>query len=384
MKGRRKNRKSLKTLKFWPVIYLCLITLPCNYSGLRIAVHNNNNNSFSFPSTSITPKPHTVVSIEKVERLTDANKDSKNVVVDRNFMVLTAFLVISVTLLLSLILGYLHSVSTVKHCLMLYLYLEFVRTFLSIFWIWFIIVINCFVTGNGMTIDPSSAKFLSYCWHGVVLHFLFTLNLMGLLKFYMTKEMVLDPSMPWNDDDLTLFKKLRIGSYLASASLLTAMYTTLGHPKIYYGLVGDYRPIWEFPTGTLISFGIVIFLITTYAIISIGTTFYQKKEGEHIGRRFPDKLNCLSKMAILFGFIVYFGVMINIFKDGYLWIVQTLIASTLGILTRIILSTLQLKTYVRKVINRSTSEMIDFLHQKYAQIPSLSLFKFSSQIQPIE
>ena len=380
MNCRCKNRKSLKTLTFWPVIYLCLITLPCNYSGFRITVRNK---SFSFHSPSITPKLHTVVTTEKVERFTDANKDLKTVVVDRNSMVLTAFLVISVTILLSLILGYLHSVSTVKHCLMLYLYLEFVRTFLSIFWIWFIIVINCFVTGNGMTIDPSSAKFLSYCWHGAVLHLLFILNLMGVLKFYMTKEMVLDPSMPWNDDDLTLFKKLRIGSYLASASLLTAMYTTLGHPKIYYGLVGDYRPIWEFPTGTLISLGIVLFLITTYALISIGTIFYQKKD-EHIGGRFPDKLNCLSKLAILLGFIVYFSVMMNIFKDGYLWIVQTLIASTLGILTRIILSTPQLKTYVQKVINRSTSEIIDFLHQTYAQIPSPSLFNFSSQIQPIE
>ena len=118
-------------------------------------------------------------------------------------------------------------------------------------------------------------------------------------------------------------------------------------------------------------------------MISIGTTFHQAKEDEHIARRFPDKLNCLSKMAILFGFIVYFGVMMNIFADGYLWIVHTLMASTLGILTRIILSTQQLKTYVQKVIRRSTSEIIDFLHQKYAQISSLNFFNVSSQIQPI-
>ena len=314
--------------------------------------------------------------------ITDGGQDAP---VRGSFVLFSTLAVIIITILLSLILGYLNSVSTVKHCLMLYLYKEFIQTFLLISWTWLFTTITCFVSGNGITIETSNAKLLSYCWFGLALHFLLNLNFMGLLRFYTVKEKVLDPLLPWGYDDITFFKRFRWGSIIFASCVLALFHGTNVYPKIYYNLIGDYRYLFDLPLGTSISSSLVFLLIITYVISTIGTKIYQPNTGEFVAVRFPEKLYGLSMIVILIiTFMVLCGVVVNVFTDGNIWIAHLLQGIILGICAPIyiILTTTQLKIYIHKAIKKYESDLINLVEKKYSQAPKLNLFKRSSQIQP--
>ena len=188
-----KDSKVLHFPKYVPVVFLYLFAFPCNYSGHRLGLRNR---SFQVSTKETPHKVPASLAYEVHVSSGEEGKEMRNILVNGNFVVIALLVLIMTTIFLSLILGYLGSVSTVKHCLMLYLYREVVQTFLIMNWIWAIAVVICKVNGNGRTLDTSSAKVIAYIWDGVSLHLLMTFNLMAFLKLYMTKENVLDPSMP--------------------------------------------------------------------------------------------------------------------------------------------------------------------------------------------
>ena len=366
MKKKRNNCKHSRSLKYMPVLFICLLTIPCNYSGLPV----------NQPSHNGDPVPLT---------LGEGNKSTKDVIVSGNFVLLSILLQIIITILLSLILGYLDSVSMVKHCLVFYLYRELLHAFLVQGWVWTITVITCLVNGNGISIDKFTAKIVSYCFYGTNLYLLLILNFLESLKFYIAKEKVLDPSLPWNEDDLTILRRFRLGSFLLANIFLVILFASKGYPKVYYDLIGDDRYLSELPTETSICAGLNILLIITYIITCMATKLSKSNQGEYVATRFPQQLHWLSKMFLsIAGVIILFGVFKNSLKGGNFWLAHFVVGVVLGLLlpTYIILTTAQMKTYLKNVIIRVKSETVIFLLQIGERVSNLNMFKSSNQIQP--
>ena len=378
MKGKSNSSKLIRFLRYLPLICLYLTTLPCNYSGQRINLRSNN----SFPYSS---KDESKL-LENVDKAKEVIEDNSDVPVSENLVLATMLSVSTTTILLYLILSYLNSVSTVKHCLMLYLYQDLVRTFLMQCWLWAVTVIICFTNGNGIRVDEITAKIVSHCFYILNLHLLLTMNVMGFLKLYMAKEMVLDPSLPWGYDDLTIVKGLRLVGFLFANLFLATMYATGAHYKIYYNLIGDNRSLVVLPIGTSIGSGFIVFLLTICTISNIGAKLYQPKHVDSITMGVPEKMNYLTKMFIFIGvFIMMFGTFMNLVTGRNIWIFHFSLGVILGIMTPvgIILRTTQLKTYIQKNFIKSKSNITIIFRQKYVQVSSLNIFNRSSQIHPI-
>ena len=368
MKKQRNNCKHSNSLKILTVLILCLLTFPCNYSGLPVNLPTNGKDP-----VSITHEEEAIC--------------TRNVVVSVSFALFSVLLQIIITILISLILGYLDSVSMVKHCLMFHLYRELLQAFLIQGWMWTITVLTCLVNGNGISIDTFTAKIVSYSWYGINLYLLLIVNLMAFLKFYIAKEKVLDPSLPWDDDDLTFLRKFRVGSFLLANVWLLTTFAAKGYPKIYYDLIGDDRHISELPIGTSMSASLLILLLITYTMTSIATKLSKSLQGEYIVTRFPHQISCLSKMfvSITCGMML-FGVFMKFLKGGNFWMANLLIGMILGFLlpTYIILNNAQIKTYQKNVIIKVKSEITSLLRQIYEQVTNFNVFKPSNQIEPIE
>ena len=362
------NCKHSKSLKYVSVIFLCLLTFPCNYSGLPVNRTSNNADA-----VSINPGA--------------GSKYTRNVVVSCNFALFSVLLQFIITLLISLILGYLDSVSMVKHCLMFHLYRELLQAFLIQGWMWTITVLTCLVNGNGISIDTFTAKIVSYSWYGINLYLLLIVNLMAFLKFYIAKEKVLDPSLPWDDDDLTFLRKFRVGSFLLANIFLVTLFATKEYPKIYYVLIGDDRYILELPTGTIISAYLLFLLVITYTITSMATKLSKLNQTEYVATRFPHQLTCLSKMFLsIIGVMILFGVFMNFLKGGNFWMAHLLLGITMGLMlpTYVILSTARMKTYLKNVFIKVKSELDSFLRQIVERVTNVYMFKPSNPIEPIE
>ena len=380
-------------LTYFPIVWLCLLSFAFENSGMytelrAIPVIERMKKSFPSSNVNYTSIRLLPVANSSEDSSTKAHKEFTSFLVSDYFVIISVLIQITITVLQGLLLGYLGSLSTVKHCLMLYLYRELVRITLILSWIWTLTVIICLVNGNGITVDTFTAKFTSYCFYGLNLHGLLCLDLIGIIKLYTTKEKVVDPSMPWDDDDQGFFKKLRLGCLLFTSFLLTTMYLTDAHPKLYYILTGDNRSLLELPKATSISSGILVLLIAIYALTRIATVFYKTNEDDYSGNRFHAKLNSVFSLVVCIGsLIIFVGVFMNLLNDGSIWIVHLLMSIVMGVLppVYIIVCTSQFKTYVQKIIARSTYECISFLLRKYAQLFSYpNVLKSSSRIQPLE
>ena len=105
-----------------------------------------------------------------------------------HFVTFSTLSVIDLTILLSLILRYLGSLSLVRRGLLLYIYKEILTIFMCIQWVWFTLVVLCYVSGNGTIIESTIAKVMSYFFTFFLIQFLLALNILSAIKLYMTKK----------------------------------------------------------------------------------------------------------------------------------------------------------------------------------------------------
>ena len=94
-----------------------------------------------------------------------------------------------------------------------------------------------------MIIKPIHAKILVYFGLMVAYQLLVTLNVISIIKFLMKKDILLDPSMPWDSEANHESSYLRIVRFAIIPFLtwLLVMLVLDMHPKIYYVAIGDYR-----------------------------------------------------------------------------------------------------------------------------------------------
>ena len=380
------NRKSLKLIKYLPIIFLCTITCPSNYSGQPLNLRNG------LPSPFPTQISEFKQSNSKTTKAAvpdpAADEYPKDAHVTGLFVLISILCLIIATICLSLILGYLHGVSTVKECVLLYLYRDVVTLVLLLNWWWSATVVTVYARGNGITLDTYEAKVISYCGVSLCLLFLLAMNFMAALRFYMKKEMILDPKMPWgDDDDFGAATKIRLASIVLVFFFVSTMYASEAYPKAFYIFVGDDKDNSEVRTGSLIFLGVLVSLMITYAIASIATKFYQQADNLGISRKFPRRLNLLTcAIVLVFAIMMIFGLSMGVFENGRVWIKLQLIQILIGILTPafIILTATPLKSYLHKNLTKSAAFLTDLFYDNVGLTISLgNCRQRSSQIEPV-
>ena len=377
MKRRNKSGTQVRLSSYKVVIIICLITLPSNYLGQNLNLRVSQSPKVNIQSLETT---------SMIPRIEQTKEETTDEILTIKFIVLWIFILLISTALLCLILGYLNNASVVKECLLLYLSQDVLKLLLLLNWTQFAALILCLANGNGVKMDELMAKVITYFISCLVLHLLLVLNALNFLKLYMTKEVMLDPPMPWNNDDVTIFKRIRYASFIFVVSFVSTLYAIQEYPKIYYNLISEDASLSKLKNGTMVYFGTLCTLVITHVISSIGIQVYKCKIKNLLPEAFPNKVRYLMlAIALLFKLLILLGFYTNIFNDGKIWIILLLYQTTATILSPvcIIYTTAQLKRYVKMTFKKSTINLIDNLKHVRSIVVQVFNAKRSSQIEPI-
>ena len=135
MKRKRNKCKKRKLFKYLPIILICVLFSPANYSGKRLdlkasltTVGSLNKQRHTTTRTSAQNLEETFMNNEKVNDVSDPAK------LIGKLVIINIFILIPSAALISLILGYLSNTSILKQGLVLFLYQDTARLVL-LFWL---------------------------------------------------------------------------------------------------------------------------------------------------------------------------------------------------------------------------------------------------------
>ena len=137
------------------------------------------------------------------------------------------------------ILSYFGSLTLVKDCLLLYLYKDLIKLAICMNCFSEISLVMAYTTGGGMGISVTGAKCLSFMACNILLLLFLFMNIITALKFYQKKANILDPSMPWGDDDKKGIKWIRVMAATITLVLTSTMFGLGLYPKTYYWFSGQ-------------------------------------------------------------------------------------------------------------------------------------------------
>ena len=352
-----------RTVKIITILIFCLIVLPSNFTGKAVKLKNESFMDLFQASNKVAPSASNITN-ENGNQAYEVNRDELNFSITGNFLIFTTLSFFVSNILLCLLLSYLYSVPYNKEGLLLYLYRDLVKLCLSITWLWVITVITCAIIGNGLSIEGPPAKFISNCYLALGLLLLITMNFIAILRFFMVKENMLDPPLPWNKTHSEPFNsniQLRSTNVAFTLSLICILYICDAYPRMYYNLKGDGRTLLNLPMGTMVISGIEVTLIFTYTATSIVTEVWQHTQRLDIERSLPRQWNYLLRAnLVLAGVFVLCGFLIPHGK-GYLWIAFQIIMTTMGVILPgwMIVALPQLRRYVIRRIRINVDYILE-------------------------
>ena len=236
MKWRKSNSRAITKFTNWIfLVSLFVAHGPTNHIGQCTPIRNEFNFSSTLKNESqrlVHIKPSLAeVHLSKLEYITDPEYQ----LVTGTYAVFEVISFIISTTILLIILTYLNNgVSIAKECILLYLYRDVVIAWMSLSFLWFIRMILCYFTSRGLGIGEIQAKVISFLTVVLLLYLSVIMNVISIIKFYAAKKVMLDPPMPWGDNESLGFKIIRFGC-IASGILLALTTHLLGYyPKLYY------------------------------------------------------------------------------------------------------------------------------------------------------
>ena len=225
-------------------------------------------------------------------------------------------------------------------------------------WIWCLTVAACFNT-NGTTIGESLAKIVSFSFAIIELEILLILNIVSFLRLAMAKQGVVDPEMPWGENDGLAIRRIRGASMVCVTIIVSVMYLCGGYPHAFYYLIGDERSILHLPNATLI---FTITLMSLFAIpvitsIMIGVCF--RTENHSTMDKLRGWINqFLFLVTTPIGIALVYGVARNHLEAGQYLIVGQCLSFWAGAFVLILIITkLPLRNYVKNTLTNSASRL---------------------------
>ena len=125
--------------------------------------------------------------------------------------------------MLTLIWKYLDDLPSVKESVLVYLYKDISVIGVIAEWTWFVTVTAVFLNPDGTTVGESLAKVISFSFAIFELEMLLIFNIISVLKLAMIKQGVVDPEMPWGENDGHVINRLRCVSILCVAIFASVM-----------------------------------------------------------------------------------------------------------------------------------------------------------------
>jgi hypothetical protein len=167
----------------------------------------------------------------------------------------------------------------------------------------------------------------------------------------MKKEMVLDPPIPWSDDDHDGIKKLRMVSWIVIFLFVLGMYAGSFYPKAYYYLIGDNRSLLDLPNGPVIFDRIlgILFVIPAISIILSSFCYPSEEQSQDTTRN-----RQFHYQLIIFILIIAAGIVYGIFSSelGSFLIFGQWVIVVGCVITPffIIITSVPLKAYTEKIV----------------------------------
>ena len=367
------------------MIIFYLLLNPLSYKAQPITIKSEVNDSLNITvlDTSRSNNRSDITTNATTSQInSEQDKENQNQTLLASFSIIC---IIITTLILTLILGYLNNVPVAKQCLLLYLYKDVVKLTLLLQWNSFTYLILCYTTGNEMKIEPTPAKIIVYFGLMLAYQNMITLSVIGGIKFAMKKDMLLDPSMPWDNESNNGANSIMITrlAIIPFSLWLTIMLYSGMHPKLYYVAIGDHRASLNVPNSHIVMimiWGILISLLFLTYIINLYQSYFNNSSSIGTSTQKLPNMSVLFGIKMIIAFICSFG-MVFIGIEDRAWLIVQSCQVLIGLVlpTYTILVTPPLKSYVKKKIGMFVEGLIINIIG-----PMRSALCHSSRIRPIE
>ena len=195
-------------------------------------------------------------------------------------------------------LSYLNNVPMAKNCLLLFLYKD---TILSIVWIRSIRMIEILLGYlNVRGTSKAIALTLSFgTWVGA-LYMGLTLILISIYKLCMAKAKMIDPKIPFHDEDeVSAIRKTRIACLLTAVGFLSTTFAMEWYPSTFYTMMPDQEPKSNLMLSNMLYRGTMLLLLTISCVFSIVEKCYNTTIEITIDRTIPKAIKYIAIQTVI-------------------------------------------------------------------------------------
>ena len=206
-----------------------------------------------------------------------------------------------------LILGFLNDQPIVKQGLLLYLYKDLVCMGIVLQCLLALVRVIQYSSCNGQAMYEFLAKAISFAIYFMRLQFLAFLNVLAILKMYMIKKGIINPPMPWGDDEDLGIKMIRFVTIATAFAFTTTFYIFESYPNIYYSLLRGYTNVvvvTDLPKGASVPLALHVFLLITVLVTYFATMYYKYTLQHNLDTGIPLQMNYGGVLLILTFFLV--------------------------------------------------------------------------------
>ena len=278
------------------------------------------------------------------------------------------FIIGTISMLISnlfsfMVLNYLGNLALAKDCLLLYLYKDLICLAMCMnCWSEMLLVLG-YTIGGVVKTSATVAKVSSFMGCNFLLLLLLNMNISSALKLYQKKTNILDPPMPWGDDDSKGMKWIRVISTVFTLILTSTMFGLGIYPTAYYWFSGQEIPSFS---NDALAFPIIwIVLISTSIFTALIGKYYERPIPHPADTNIPRQIDYFHIIfCLLFTLMVILG-QSNLFSSSNtwnLWKIQLLVIQVaIPVLT--VLKENQLRRYAYNLLKGSLEEL--FFYQIY-------------------
>ena len=266
--------------------------------------------------------------------------------------------------LLIIIYSYLRNIGLVNECVLLHLYKDVVAIFIFMR----IVQITKGIVGSftltkskdQTSMNQISAQILSFTLFATTFAILTLLNIISAIRLHIAKKMVLDPPMPWNNNENLGIKMIRLVVGIVSLGCPLILFLFEVYPRIYFDFVNQ-----PHPRSSLLFTGPCIVQVIVLLTIMIAEKFYKTNGDQLTNNIIPYQVNYFLLCNILMYGYILFELSAQLLYPDTRWTVFQILISILGVTTPIIgiLRSEKLSTY-----------SVKFLKERYEDAFIFSIF----------
>ena len=200
------------------------------------------------------------------------------------------------------------------------------------------------------------AKVISFGISALTLSVSSILTMIRIVKFYVAKTVMIDPPMPWGEDERLGIKTIRISWASLSIGILSIQYAIGMYPNWYYLFtIGYHTSLYALKFTSTIDRVLKFIMVVSCVLLFLGEKYYRsinKKTNDPNIPRQMDYFTWIILLTILFSFLLHSLGALQIFKPTTrleFWQVSMTITLVLPPAI-VILRTEQLKSYAIRTL----------------------------------